>query len=98
VQPPGHQLGPRGLESEDGGLPLRGQPISQGLSHSMNKMNTYLYKYNTQCDSFRKARGMYLERGRRVEGDIKDRDEDTHRPFEDSEGGDEDVTVSLNTN
>ena len=86
------------MEIEDGSPLLKGQPICQGPSYSMNKMKTYLYKYNTRCDPSRKPREKYLERGCKVKGGIKDRDGDTYRRFEDSMGGDEDAIVSLNTN
>ena len=43
MQPPGHQLRPVGLETEDSGPSFGGWPISEERSHSMNKKKTYLY-------------------------------------------------------
>ncbi|KAJ8425337.1 LOW QUALITY PROTEIN: hypothetical protein Cgig2_030496 [Carnegiea gigantea] len=73
VQPPGHQLGPGGLETEGGRPPSRGQPTSQGRSHLTSRMKTYLYKYNTRCNPFRKAREVYLRKTKYVEGGVESR-------------------------
>ena len=62
----------------------------------MNKMKTYLYKYNTRCDPFQKGTRNEPGKDEVVEGGIEVRDEDTHKPFDDSKGKVQDATVNLN--
>ena len=82
-------------KTKDGSPPFGGWPTSQGRSHSVTRMKTYLYKYSTRCNPFYRGTRNVPGRDEVVEGGIEDRDKDAHEPFEDLRGEVKDTTVTL---